>query len=121
MKGTRPSIYYYFPTPQYLRSCVPPLEKKKILAWYEQEKKILDLRLKKPVTRTIEYTTVVVDRETKTPIKKSTKSSKQKIEKWKLSKQDRDMYRTWLDARFEKLKAEYNQKILDKRKERKDG
>jgi hypothetical protein len=104
-------IYNYIPTKEWLCKEDPSLIKKEMLAWYERRKKILKARLRKPITTMFEYTTEVVDFQTGRVIKKSKKASQQKIEKWRLSQQDYDVYLSLLNRRFEKLKKEYNQKV----------
>jgi len=115
MKHFRRELYYYEPTKAWLAS-ENPRTKKDILAWYKREKRTLEKRRYGPVIRKFPAHTVIVDAETKKPLKRSKKPTEHKLELWKLSPGDVQTYLDSLERRFEELKNEYNKRLRAKKK-----
>lgn len=97
-----------------------PKTKKEILKWYEKEKRILKTRLFRPVKIRRQFREVIVDRDTKKPLKRSKSYFETTIERWRLSQQDHDVYLGLLEQQFSKYKKAYNQR-LKRRKEKEGG
>jgi len=113
---SRDVITYYLPTKRWKRRQVAPETKKEILTWYEEQKRILEIRKYKPVWTEMEVVIVEVDRKTKEIVKKAKSPKMIKIQKHKLAIEDADIYLGLLEKRFEIIKARYNQKVREKKK-----
>ena len=115
---SRRELYFYEPTEAWLASR-DPKTKKEILAWYKKAKSDLDRRLLGPIVKTITAYTIVVNKETKQPIKKAKKPETHEFEGWKLSERDHRIYRAALDRRFQRIKQEYNERVRAKKRKKK--
>lgn len=110
----RDSVHYE-PTKEWIRSR-NPVGKKEILAHYERERRVLDLRLSGPVKR--KFTAYVIELEDGVEKRRSKAPKEFIIECWKISEQDHATYKRLLDDWFERAKKEHNQKVLEKRRKK---
>jgi hypothetical protein len=115
MGFSRRELCFYEPTEAWLASR-NPTTKKQILAWYQQEKNILFQRLKQPVIRNLQAFSLMVDKETKAPLRRSKKATDYEIELWRLSEKDYKAYLQLLEKTFERFKAKHNKRVLERRK-----
>lgn len=113
---SRKTLTYFLPTKNWVRR-QNPQTKKEIIAWYRENKKMLENRLRGPVKTTIEVIVVEVDKETREIVKKAKKSKNYPIEKHKLTKQDYEVYSRMLEKRFQELKKDFNKRLRNEKKD----
>lgn len=110
----RQTVYYHAPSAKQKRLDNPET-KKEILAWYNRARTALDKRLRMSIRVPFESYLVIADAETKKVLRKAKKPTVDFIEKWKLSYADYEVYKGSLNRRFELLKQQYNQRVLEGR------